>query len=279
MANAYERSSTELLELRPEIWSSSWYSTLLGALPFNDSVARDYEGEIQVLGDRVHVSQFPEFAAAVDLTEAATNDTVAVTATGLDLVINHEIAQDFAITDRAMAQTLDSMNALRDLAIYSILKKVHSLIVAAVAPAGPNAIAYDTGTTLALADILEAKELLDCGNVPTGGRVAILDCAQWNDVLNISQLASSDYIASGQNPVQEGMLPARIAGFEPKMTTEATANVSYFFHPSFMQLAFQRGMSVKAYDLGVTGVRALRVNCSVLFGVAQFSNVRVVTIS
>ena len=164
------------------------------------------------------------------------------------------------------------------MAIYSILKRMQSTIIAATVPAGPNAIAYDVGTTLGLADILEAKEILDSGNVATAGRVMILGAAQWNDVLNISQLSSSDYIASGQQPVQEGMLPGKVVGFEPKMTTVA-GNVSYFFHPSYLQMAVQRGLSVKAYDMGVTGVRATRVNCTVLMGVVQASNVRVVTIS
>lgn len=281
MANAYQRSTPENLEIRPEIWSQKWYDTLLQSLPFNDSVARDYEGEIQALGDRVHAAQFPEFAAAIDLVESASNDSVAVTAVGLDLVINHEVVQDFAITDRATAQTLDNMNALRDLAIFSILKRVQAFIIAATVPsvaAPDHQIAYTLAGTLALADLLAGKELLDLQNVSTIGRVAIMDAPQWNDVLNIAQLSSSDYIASGQNPVQEGMLPGRIVGFEPKMTT-AAAGVTYLFHPSYMQLAFQRGMSVKVYDQGVTGVRAARVNCGVLFGTAQFSNVRVVSIS
>jgi len=276
--NAYEKSSAERLVLRSAVWSAKFQETLVAALPFNDSVARDYEGEVTQVGDRVHVSQFPEFPAAIDLVEAATNDTVAVTATGYDLVINHELAQDFSITDRAQVQTLDSMNALRDLAIYSILKKMQSIVIAATVPAGANAIAFDAGNTLGLADILEAKELLDSANVSMVGRVMIADAPQWNDVLNISQLSSSDYIASGQQPVQEGMLPGKLVGFEPKMTTEAS-NVSYFFHPSYLQMAVQKGLSVQAYDMGVTGVRATRVNCTVLMGVVQADDTRVVTIS
>lgn len=48
-------AEVELDALRPEIWSANFYPTLLEALPFNDSIARNYEGEISKLGDKVNV--------------------------------------------------------------------------------------------------------------------------------------------------------------------------------------------------------------------------------
>ena len=128
-----------------------------------------------------------------------------------------------------------------------------------------------------MADILEAKELLDNADVPDdGSRNMTLGAAQWNDIFNITGLTSRDFINSG-GVLETGSLPARVLGFIPKMTSEA-GNVSYFYHPIFMQIAVQRSLSTKVYDMGGQGVRAARVNSTLLFGAKQVSSLRVVTI-
>jgi hypothetical protein len=118
---------------------------------------------------------------------------------------------------------------------------------------------------------------LDGADVPDDGtRNMILGAAQWNDVFNITGLTSRDFVQSGG--MQEGSLPARVLGFVPKMTSEA-GNVAYFFHPIFMQMAVQRGLSVEMFNMGVSGVRAMRVNTTLLFGAVQVSNLRVATLA
>ena len=51
MANEPMRASTEVSVLVPSVWSQNFYSVLLADLPFNALVSRDYEGEIQAVGD------------------------------------------------------------------------------------------------------------------------------------------------------------------------------------------------------------------------------------
>ena len=68
MADLYHRTSTELSVLVPEVWSRRYYDVLLAQLPFNSVISRDYEGDIQSVGDRVKISTFPEFAAATPST-------------------------------------------------------------------------------------------------------------------------------------------------------------------------------------------------------------------
>ena len=55
------KASAELSVLVPEVWSQKYYDVLLAELPFNSTISRDYEGEIQNLGDTVKISSFPEF--------------------------------------------------------------------------------------------------------------------------------------------------------------------------------------------------------------------------
>lgn len=280
MADQFMTAGVELDALKPEIWSALFYPTLLQALPFNDSIARQYEGEIRALGNIVNITSFPQFGQAQTALESERVDAQAITAANTQLTINKMIVQDFIITDVAQVQTLDAANAIRDLAFYSIMKRMQTEIIGAIVPsasAPDHTAAYASGTTLALADILGAKELLDTADVPDDGtRNMILGAAQWNDIFNITGLTSRDFING--NPLESGSLPARVLGFMPKLTTEA-GNVAYFFHPIFQQLAVQKGLSVEMFRMGVNGYRAVRVNSTLLMGHVQVSDVRVVTVS
>ncbi len=280
MADQVHKTSAELSVLVPQIWSRKFYDVLLAELPFNSLVSRDYEGEISNLGDTVKISSFPEFSDADDVAEDARVDADSITVTQQSLVINKRIAKDFIITNKAMLQSLPAMDKLRDLAIYSINKRIQSLIIASIVPnasAPDHSIAYTSGTTLALADILAAKELLDTQNVPQSDRHFVSGSAQWNDVFNITGFTSSDFVASG-SPLQTGALPAQLVGFMPHMTT-VVGNTSYWFHTSFFTIAAQQGLAVNQYDLGVDGKRAIRINIDTLLGMKQLDGLRVVSIA
>jgi len=271
--------SVELSQLRPELWSAAFYPTLKQSLAFNSSISFDYEGEIRALGRTVNISSFPQFGEAQIIQENQKNDADSVTAAGIDLTINKLIVKDFIVTDVARLQSIDAVNEIRDLAFYSIMKKMQSEIIADTVPsasAPDHQIAYDSGTTLALADILEAKELLDSAEVEDdGSRTMILDSPQWNDIFNITGLTSRDFVDGAS--MQNGTLPGRVLGFLPKMTTEANG-VAYFSHPLFMLGAVQRELQVNAYDQGGQGMRSMRINTSILMGHVQASDVRVVTV-
>lgn len=195
MADGVLRKGTELDAIVPELWSAAFYPTLLEALPMNDVVDRSYEGEIRALGDIVNISSFPQFDLAQEIAEDEKADAEAITVTNQQLTINKQVVKDYIITERAMRQGLEAGNALRDLALHSIMKKMQSVIFAAVSPsaaAPDHVIAYDSGTTLALADILEAKELLDEADVPDdGSRCMVLGSEQWNDLFNITGLSGT----------------------------------------------------------------------------------------
>lgn len=280
MADSVMTAGSELSVIVPEVWSQKYYDVLLAELPFNAVVSKDYEGEIQNLGDTVKISTFLEFDEALVVDEAARADAEAVTVTQQSLVINNRVVKDFIITNQAQLQSLPTMDKLRDLAIYSIQKKMQSLIIAATLPstATPDhTIAYDSGTTLALADMLEVKELLDAQDVPMSNRHFVVGAAQLNDIFNITGFTSSDFITAS-SPLQSGALPSALLGFMPHFTS-VVGNSSYWFHSSYLTLAAQKGISVKEYDLGGDGKRAARVNVDTLFGLKQLDNTRVVTLA
>jgi hypothetical protein len=272
-------TTTELAGIIPELWSSKFYPTLLESLPFNDSVSRDYQGEITALGDTVHINDFPQFDEADEILEDEAADADSVTPNDQTLVINKQVVKDFILTKKAQAQSIDAGNRLRDLALFSILKKMQRIIISLIVPsasAPDHTIAYDSGTTLALADILEAKELLDGSDVEEAGRTMIVGAAQVNDLFNITGFTSRDFVANA-NAMTQGGFTAPILGFNLKWTTEV-GTVSYFFSPIFMTMAVQQVPSVGVFDLGGDGKRAARVNMDTLFGVKQLSNLRVVQV-
>lgn len=280
MANQLHTAASNVSVLVPSVWSRSFYETLLTALPFNSIINRNYEGEIQALGNTVKISTVPEFSDAEDLAENASADADAVTVTSQSLVINQQTVKDFIVTDVARLQSLPFVDELQGMATYAILKKIQADIIADIAPSTSSpdhAIAYDSGTTLGLADILEAKELLDEQNVPLPDRHCVLGSAQTNDIFNISNFTSSDFV-SGSNLITSGVVGNPLLGFQPHMTT-AVSSTSYFFHRSFYTMAAQKGLTVKMFDLEVTGLRGVRLNTTTLWGKKQLSNLRVVTIS
>lgn len=273
-------TTTNTAVIVPEVWSQRQYQVLVDFLPFIDSVDRNHEGEISSLGDIVNIHSVPEFSAASELVEGAANDADAVTITSQQLTINKRVAKDFIVTKRAQLQSLPFMDDVRDKAIFAINKQIQQIIIDAISPSASSpdhVISYDAGTTLALADILEAKELLDTQNVPMENRVAVMGAAQWNDIFNITGFISRDFIPAG-SPLTSGAIVTPIAGFMPKMTN-VVSTTSYWFHPSFLTLAIQDQLSVAIYDLGVEGVRAARINVDLLLGVKQLDDERVVSIA
>jgi len=279
MANQLTNSTTNAAII-PEVWSSRFYDINRDRLPFFDSVSKDYSGEIQAMGDIVNISSIPEFDQATLLAEGAAGDADAVTITSQALTINSRAFKDVIVTREADLQSLSFMDQLRDRMIFAINKKIQADIISAIVPSAStpdHQISYDSGTTLALADILEAKELLDTANVAEDNRSCVLGAAAINDCLNITGFVSRDFIPAG-SPLTSGAILTPIAGFMPKMTN-VVSTTSYFFHPSFLTIAIQDQLRIAMYDLGVDGVRGTRVNADVLYGIKQLDDERIVSIS
>lgn len=263
----------------PEKWSNRFFQVLRTTLPFLESISNDWEGEIRSEGDTVNISEIEDFSDATELSEGAAGDTDAADINNIQLIINKRTYKDFKVTNRALLQSLSFVDALEEKAAFAIAKRIHQVIIDNIVPSASSPdhqIAYDSGTTLALADILEAKELLDTANVDMEGRFMTLGAAQWNDCLNITGVVSRDFIPTG-SPLSTGKLENDILGFMPRMTTAASAT-SYFHHYSFMTMAMQQALNVELHNLGADGVRGSRVNSDILWGLKQMDSSRVVTI-
>lgn len=275
MQNQVIRTSNEASALVPEKWSRTFYDVLLAALVFRDSIDDSYEGEIQDLGDTVNISSVPEFDDADVLPEDQEGDADKVVVGNKQLVINKRVYKDFIVTKKALMQSIPFMDKLEEHAAYAVMKRIEKIIIDDLVPVVGNQLGYGSGTTLAFSDILEAKEALDDRNVPLSGRNMTVGSAQLNDIYNITDFKSSDFIISGA-PVVTGELPPALLGFRPQFTT-LVGNTSYFYHSSVMEIAAQRGMNVEEFNLGVKGARANRINTDILFGLELMDGERIVT--
>lgn len=265
----------------PEIWSRRFYEVLRAKLPFIDLVDDSYSGDIQDMGDIVNINTIPDFDEANDLAEGAAGEAESITSTGQQLVINKRPYKDYVVTKKAQLQSIPFMDKLREKAIFAINTKIQSYIIAETIPsasAPDHQIAYDAGTTMTVADILEAKELLMLQNVEQDDDIyAVMGASQYIDCLSITGFSSRDFIPAG-SPNVTGDLPGGLYGFTPRVTT-AVGDTSYFFHRSYLTIAFQQMLNIEVVSMGGEGIRATRVNCDILMGVKQLSNKRVVTIS
>ncbi len=280
MADVIMTNATELASIAPEVWSAKFQETNRLMLPFLDSVASDWQGEISDLGDILNINQLPEFGEADTLAEGAAGQAEAVTSSQTQVTINQRPYKDFIVSKKAQLQSLDFMDQLRDNAMFSIQRKMQQIIIDAISPsasAPDHVISYDSASTLALADILEAKELLMTANCPQERLSMVVGAAQWNDLYNVNGFVSREFIPSG-SPVSSGEFAVPLAGFAPKFTT-AVSSTTYMFNASFMALVIQQDINIEVVSMGADGVRGTRVNVDALMAVAQLDDERVVSIS
>ncbi len=263
--------------ITPQLWSAAFYDNLRAKLPFIESVSRAYEGEIRNLGNTVKIPTMDDGSVAQNLLEGENGEASEFDTSTTDLVINKRTFKDAIVTDQAQLQSVEFMDKLRDNLFNAVRQKMQIDIIDEIAPStsSPNHdLSYASGTTLAKVDILDAKDALDVANVSEEGRIMIPGASQQNDLLNEATLTSSDFGRSGNENVN-GAFDRPILGFTMRSTT-AVGNSSFFFHPSFMQMAVQKEMSINVYDLGVGGNRSFRVNVDILWGVKQIDDVRIV---
>lgn len=262
----------------PEVWSALFQNTLNDSIVFPSIVRRDYEGEIVGRGDTVRIPSIAD-VTATDLGDGARNDAVTITATTTSLVVDSIAAVDFKISTLAELQSVPHMERLRVLAEQAIMRKLQDDIIAAVSPstsAPDHVISYDSGTTLADADILEALDLEGTANwSQSTDRYLVTGALQYNDLMGIAKFY--DQTLGGNVSVSAGAATGKIYGHTPAQST-ACGTTTYLFDGSFMQMAIQRGLNITLTDLAVLGERGYRLNVDLIYGIKQVHNTRVITI-
>lgn len=261
----------------PEVWSSMFQTEFNDSIVFPSIVRRDYEGEIANQGDTVHIPSIADVEAS-ELLDGGRNDAITITATVDDLVVDLIAAVDYKVSTLADLQSIPFVNELRARGSSAILRKIQDKMISRVAPstsAPDHVIAYDSSTTLADADLLEAFDLEATANwARSNDKYLVTGELQYNDLTSISKFY--DKTLSGVAGVEQGKMLAPIYGHNVSSST-ACGTTTYMFEGSFMQAAIG-GLNVKVTDLAVLGERGYRLNMDVIYGIKQVHNDRVITI-
>jgi len=148
--------------------------------------------------------------------------------------LQSKVAQEMQIAERAGL----------DLAYDTDLKIVAEFYAGASASAPDHIIAYANTTSLAGADILAAKLLLDTQKVPQDGRYLAVSPTSYSKLLAISDFIRYDALGAGQNPnaIRTGVV-GNIYGAEVFMSNAVTTNQDIYFHKSALAYGVQQSVS------------------------------------
>ena len=135
------------------------------------------------------------------------------------------ILQDFS---RAIMEAIEA-------SIYTAL--------ATVSASGPDhKIAFGTASTIALADILAANELLDIQNVPDSDRFLAVHPSQYKNLLALGDFTDASKYG-GNGTIMNGEL-GQIYGFRVIKSTKVTTATALAYHRSHVAFAMQGGMDL-----------------------------------
>lgn len=170
--------------------------------------------------------------------------------------IQSKVQQELQIAERAGL----------DLAFDTDKHLVDSFYNSASAAAPDHIIPFANTTSLAGADVLSAKLLLDIQKVPQDGRYLAVDPTGYSQLLAVSDFVRVDAINANQ--VTEGIRPGvigRIYGFEVFMSQAVVADQHIAFHRTAMAYGVQQGITYKNDD--DLANLAMRHSFSQIFGV------------
>lgn len=267
-------TTAEYSNIIKEEWSDSFYEELRPALGVAELIQYRYEGIIKAWGDTVKVQTISTPGRAQILTSDNEAYTTQVpTVTNQDLVINKRAVYPVDITDWADYQANPKHQAeIRGIQVHEIARAVDQTILDTISSDAENS--GNAAMTKAL--IAEAGRVLDKNNVPDdGSRIMIMDPQYKEDLVQVNEILSRDFIPTS-SVFMSGKLKDPIYGFKVFISNLLPADTAYFWHPSFMQVAVQKGAEYKEIDLeSATNVPSMRVRGMNLFGLKQFDNKRV----
>jgi Phage capsid protein len=151
--------------------------------------------------------------------------------------LQSKVSQELQIAERAGL----------DLAYDTDLRIVNEFYSSVSLSAPDHCIAFANSAganTLAGADILAAKLLLDLQKVPQDGRFLAVDPTGYSELLAIDGFIRYDALGAGQNPnaIRTGVV-GTIFGFEVFMSNAVTADQHIAFHKSALAYGVQESVT------------------------------------
>lgn len=207
----------------------------------------DFSAMIRPGMDRLGIPRQTQLTVQ-DITEGSEVTPATSTVSVDDLLLDKNKAITWAITDLSGLQSKPDMLAwlLKD-NMASLAEELDDNVVQEIrdniSASAPDHRVAMAGSTLTLAEIVNAKQLLDTQKLPQADRFLMVGPAQVAGILQISNFIQADQFGSNEHVVNG--LVGRILGFDVIMTTAASllSDEAIFYHKSCC--AFGRQQNVR----------------------------------
>lgn len=154
----------------------------------------------------------------------------------------YTIMENVADLQSVMAQEPAILEDFARAIMEAIEASIYTGLATVSASAPDHKIAFDTSSTLVLADILEAVGLLDDQNVPESDRFLAVNPKQHRQLLALGDFIDASKYGSNQ-PIMNGEI-GQIFGLRVIKSSKVTADTALAYHRSHVAFALQGGMQL-----------------------------------
>lgn len=264
--------------LVPEVFSANVYDELRNSIAFMNVFSREYEGDIQGLGDTVRVSQIvaPEGEILSSDTQSFSSQKMQVN--NLSISINKRASASFEFTDLAQLQSLAFQEDAQAALVYSIREKIENDIIDALVPsssAPDHQINPASSSDLAAADLGTLRGLMSAAKVPVTNRFLMLSPSYYSDLLSQTQVTSTDFVNS--NSAEMGVI-TNFFGFQIMEHNLLPTDTGFAIHPSALPLVMQQEVRIKISDLHPQNKYGYLMSADIVYGFDLFDDTRIVKI-
>ncbi len=226
----------------PEIWSTTLLDTLDNALVLGARANRNYQGDIQNVGDTVRI-QTPGNLTVNTYSGTVTYQTP--TSTTQTLLIDQDKYVAFDVDDLdAIQSNIDNVQVYTDRAAFGLADDVDSFIGSLYTAATAGNITFTLATSDAWADVVVvAAQNLDTNNAPRTGRWMVVTPAGFAAMLKNSNFIHASQL--GDTVLRTGMVGV-LGGFEIFVSNNLTfvagtpnSTKALYGHTSGITLAMQ----------------------------------------
>lgn len=263
-------SAADVQNLIVEAWSDIFMQELREKLLLGALINKDYEGEINKLGDKVNVSQInaPTGQLLTVGTDADSFSTEAVSTSQVEVVANKRAvaAYEFEDTVLLMSQLGNKESELRQSLLYAVSRQINDYLYSLVAPsASPDHTV--TGVTDFNASQISSLRKLAAQSKwdKSKGWWVLADPSYYSDLLNAATLTSQDYVG-GETPIVGGQMVNKRFGFNILEDDSKSVDTALAFHPDFMHMVMKTQPTFKVSDMHSQKKFGMVMSVDVIFG-------------
>jgi N4-gp56 family major capsid protein len=189
-----------------------------------------------------------DFGKRTQLSAVTKNANTAMTSTNFTWSVDplnldkHEavytILEDFAGIESAISQEPAILESSTEALLTLLEGNIYTALAAATAA---QRVKFKTQDTLSLADVLNARKILNKANVPLMDRWMSVNPDQEEQVLQLNNFVHADKYGSPNMPLVNGEI-GRVYGFRVVVTNNVTTSTVLCYHRSHVAFARQLGL-------------------------------------